>query len=340
MENEDQAKKRLGPYYIHIWSGCDLIVSSAIKDFRERWKPYSASSRHYPIVGLIEELIDPAVAAYMATLPQCYLGHVPGAGTGVNLSGIIRLVGLDAMVRVQRQLLRQFIKTENKETARDQRFIATLESLIELVLDCACKRPKTSKFPAGGVNLNAQRKHGFCDLCGNLTEFSAFSAWVSENQVDEELENRKKLQLSHQYCTEHRPKLANGEWNPAYRQARRSKPQFDLELLRLQRQSAKPATPQSQSGDRLIDEYIFHYLGFVMDMPLLPSDKGSLRKQARLIADHLPDQKKRMLVLLLHGLNQSEIAKRLGIKRQAVSKALASIPAMFHLTRRAKSPTR
>lgn len=58
------------------------------------------------------------------------------------------------------------------------------------------------------------------------------------------------------------------------------------------------------------------------------------------MADHLPDQKKKMLVLLLHGLNQSEIAQKLGIKRQAVSKALASVPVMFHLTRRAKRSTR
>lgn len=319
-----------------VREGCDASISEAIRQFQDRWHPYSASSRRYPIVRLIEEIVDSAVVAYMATLPQRYMAYVPGAGTGVNLSGIIRLVGLDAMVRVQRQLLRQFIKMENKETARDQRFIATLESLIELIWDCACKRPKTSKAPQRGINLNMQRKHGFCDLCGNLTEFSAFNALVSANQVNEELENRKKLQLSHQYCAEHRPKLANDEWNPAYRQARRSKPLFDLELLRLQRQSAKPATPQAQSGNRLVDEYIFHYLHFVLEKPLLPSDEADLRRQARLMADHLPDQKKKMLVMLLHGLNQSEIAQRLGIKRQAVSKALASVPVMFHLTRRAK----
>ena len=87
---------------IVIWEGCDPTVSEAIEQFEDRWRPYSASSRRYPIVGLIQELIDPAVAAYTATLPQRYLGHIPGAGTGVGLSGIIRLVGLDAMVRMQR----------------------------------------------------------------------------------------------------------------------------------------------------------------------------------------------------------------------------------------------
>jgi hypothetical protein len=160
-------------------------------------------------VRLIEEVIDPAVAAYMETLPGSYVGHVPGAGTGVGFSAIIRMVGLEAMVRLQRQLLRQFIKTVYRQTPRDQRFVATLESLIGLVWDCACKRPKRSSSTKG-VNLNAQRKHGFCELCGNLTEFAAFMTTVADQRInDVELEDHKKLELSHQYCTEHRPKLAN-----------------------------------------------------------------------------------------------------------------------------------
>ena len=77
MENEEHVKKRLGRYYIPIWEGCAPSVSQAIKDFRERWKPYSTSSRRYPIRRLIQEVIDPAVAAYMATLPVRYSGYVP-----------------------------------------------------------------------------------------------------------------------------------------------------------------------------------------------------------------------------------------------------------------------
>ena len=94
---------------ITIWEGCDPDISEAIERFQDRWRPYSTASRRYPIVRLIQELIDPAVAAYMAALPVRYSGHVPGAGTGVSFSAIIRLVGLDAMVRLQRQLLRNAI---------------------------------------------------------------------------------------------------------------------------------------------------------------------------------------------------------------------------------------
>lgn len=315
---------------IVIWEGCDPTVSEAIEQFEDRWRPYSASSRRYPIVGLIQELIDPAVAAYTATLPQRYLGHIPGAGTGVGFSGIIRLVGLDAMVRMQRQLLRQFIKTEDRQTPKDRRFVATLESLIGLVWDCACKRPTKSKVR--DTRLNGERLQGFCRFCGSLAELTSFAGGSDDPKADDPEE---KLRLSSLYCLDHRPKLPSGAWNPVYRQARRSLAQFDLELARLSQQCAKPATAQVKSGDQLVDSYFFHY---VAGQTLQPADKAELRNQARLMVDSkLSDRKKQMLMLQWSGLNQSEIARKLGIERQAVSKALAAIPAMFHLSTKPRS---
>lgn len=315
---------------IVIWEGCDPTVSEAIEQFEDRWRPYSASSRRYPIVGLIQELIDPAVAAYTATLPQRYLGHIPGAGTGVSFSGIIRLVGLDAMVRMQRQLLRQFIKTEDTQTPRDRRFVATLESLIGLVWDCACKRPVKSKVR--DTRLNGERLQGFCRFCGSLAELTSFAGGSDDPKADDPEE---KLRLSSLYCLDHRPKLPSGAWNPVYRQARRSLAQFDLELARLNQQCAKPATAQVKSGDQLVDSYFFHY---VAGQTLQPADKAELRNQARLMVDSkLSDRKKQMLMLQWSGLNQSEIARKLGIERQAVSKALAAIPAMFRLSTKPRS---
>lgn len=315
---------------IVIWEGCDPTVSEAIEQFEDRWRPYSASSRRYPIVGLLQELIDPAVAAYTATLPQRYLGHIPGAGTGVSFSGIIRLVGLDAMVRMQRQLLRQFIKTEDRQTPRDRRFVATLESLIGLVWDCACKRPVKSKVR--DTRLNGERLQGFCRFCGSLAELTSFAGGSDDPKADDPEE---KLRLSSLYCLDHRPKLPSGAWNPVYRQARRSLAQFDLELARLNQQCAKPATAQVKSGDQLVDSYFFHY---VAGQTLQPADKAELRNQARLMVDSkLSDRKKQMLMLQWSGLNQSEIARKLGIERQAVSKALTAIPAMFRLSTKPRS---
>lgn len=317
---------------ITIWEGCDPGISKAIERFQDRWRPYSTASRRYPIGRLIQEVIDPAVTTYMKTLPARYSGFVSGVGAGMDFSETIRLVGFDTMVRLQRQLLRHFIKTVDRQDSRDQRFVATIESLTGLVWDCACKRPKKSTTTTG-VNLNAQRKHGFCELCGELTEFADFMATVAGDQVnDVELQDRKKLELSHQYCARHRPILANGSRNPAYRQAKRSLAQFNIELDRLNRQCAKRATQQAASGDLLVDRYFYHLM---LSQTVQSADKGELRNQARLMVDSkLSDRKKQILILQWDGLNQSEIARKLGIERQAVSKALkslASIPRMLQL---------
>ncbi len=314
---------------IAVWEGCDPAISEVIEQFQDRWRPYSASSRRYPIVRLIQELIDPAVTSYTTTLPSRYLGHIPGAGTGVALSEIIRLVGLDAMVRVQRQLLRAFVLTEDKQTTRDKRFVATLESLIELVWACACKRPVKSKVR--DTRLNGERPQGFCRFCGSLAELTSFAGGNDAPKADDPEE---KLRLSSLYCVDHRPKLPSGAWNPTYRQARRSLAQFDLELTRLSQQCAKPAAPQAVSGDQLVDSYFFHYIA---GQTLQPADKVELRNRARLMVDSkLSDRKKQMLMLQWSGLNQSEIARKLGIERQAVSKTLASIAPMFHIKQQKK----
>lgn len=330
---------------IVIWDGCDAAVMEAIEQFQNRWRPYSASSRRYPVVGLIEEVIDPAVAAYSAKLPQRYLGHIPGAGTGVSFSTIIRLVGLDAMVRVQRLLLSQFIKTEDKQTTRDQRYVATLESLVELVWACACKRPVKSPLRDSigkSRELNGTRPQTLCRFCGVPTELASFAG--DESQWRGKMEDDKLL-LSNLYCLDHRPKLQNGVWNPAYRQAKRSQAQFDLELGRINRQCAKRSAPHAAtSGDQLVDSYFFHYFS---GQTLQPADKADLRNLARLMVDSkLSDTRKKILVLLHSGFNQSEIAEQLlskdgrALTRQAVSKALASIPAMFHLKKKRKRTVR
>lgn len=307
---------------IVIWEGCDATVSEALEQFRDRWHPYSASSRRYPIVRLIKELIDPAVTNFMARLPARYLGFLPST----RISEVTRLVGFDAMVKIQRQLLRAFIKTTDRQSTTDRHFIATLESLIDLIWSCACKRPLTSKALEGYAPLNAKRKSGFCRFCGNLTEVTAYlerGEWPAQDDENFSL----ALRLSSRYCSEHRPRHANGTWNPAYRRAKRSLEQFDLDLGRLGRQSTSLGKPKSNSGDLAIDLYIYNHVARQL---LQPADKAELRSQARQMVDRkLSDRKKQIVMLLASGFNQSDVARKLGISRQAVSKALASIPGTF-----------
>lgn len=321
--HEEQERKRLKHLYITIFTDCAPPVSEAIKEFRNRWAPYSIASRQYPIVKLIKEVIDPATTTYVATLPKRYSHFVAGVSAGMTLSETIRLVGLDTTVLLQRQLLRHFIDTEEKHSPRDWRFVATIDTLIGLVLDCACKRPAKSKLRG----LNGRRPKGFCRFCGKPTALTSFSEDDSQSRGSDD-----KLRLSAKYCEDHQPELLGGISNPAYRQAKRSVAQFDIELTRLIRQCAKRGMQHAESGDPLVGHYFYHYM---LGQVTQPTDKAELRNQARLMVDSkLSDRKKQMLILRRIGLNQSEIAQRLGIQRQAVSKALkslASIPKMLQL---------
>lgn len=301
---------------IFIHDDCAPTVAEALQKFQERWRPYSTASRHYPIVGLIREVIDPAVATYMTTLPARYSSFVPGAGTGTDFSEIIRLVGLDAMVRLQRELLRRFIKTVDRQDSRDRRFIATIESLAGLACSCACKRPKKTTMRG----LNGTRSKSFCRFCGKPAGLKSFADDDSQARGNDD-----KLRLSTKYCADHLPQLPSGASNLTYRRAKRSVAQFDMELGRLNRQCANRGTPQAASGNPLVDRYFHQYL---LSQTVQPADKGELRNQARLIVDSkLSDRKKQILILRWDGLNQSEIAQKLSIKRQAVSKALKSLVA-------------
>lgn len=73
---------------------------------------------------LLPEVTDPPVASYIATLPECHSGFTSGVGNGMSFSKIAELIGFDTLVRSQRLLLRQFVKSEDKY------FVVTFESLI------------------------------------------------------------------------------------------------------------------------------------------------------------------------------------------------------------------
>lgn len=315
------------------WEGCDFTVAAAINVFVERSSPYSTFSRRYPILRLIQELIDPAVAAYKNSLPLSHKDYISGADIG--FSELIKKVGLNVVAQAQRLLLRNFVLTVNRQTSLDQCLIATIETLIELVSECASKRPKKSS-PAKGVTINSQRKLGFCEFCGNQTEFSKFITEISEYAAkDNEFPYHGKLVFSDRYCSNHRPRLANGQWNPLYRQGKRSIEQFNQELLRLRRQCAKPSKANANSGNKLVDYY---FLEWMSGKNLMPVDIADLRNIARFMTDSkLSDTKKKILALIHQGFNQSEVAQiltnnyNLPVTRQAVSKTLKSLRKEFYI---------
>lgn len=319
---------------IFIWEPCHSIISDAIQRFECQWNKYSIKSRRYHIIKLIRDVIDPAISTYITTLPPRYSFFVTGGGV-MGLSEVIRLIGFDQMMKAQHQLLRQFTQTLAKETPIDQCFIATINSLKELALRCRYKRPKTSSLSVD-IRLNTQRRQGLCAYCGEMTEFTALVTGINENHIMNIANSEhKKLELSHQYCSQHRPRLTNGKWNPVYRSAKRSLEEFNIELTRLINQSFDHSTIRAQSGDPLVDQYFANYIS---KNELHPTDESELRNIARRMVDSkLTDNKKKILVLKKTGLNQTEIANVIQgrtqqpLSRQAVSRLLASVRKEFKL---------
>ncbi|MCX4065130.1 LuxR family transcriptional regulator [Pseudomonas sp. S1Bt30] len=324
---------KLSEIEIQIVSSCSPILESAIRELVASWKPYSSSARRFPILRLIEGLIDPAIQ--QLTIHDSVFGrYVVGAGGKVSLSALIRTIHFKAVMRAQQVLIRQYISATKHTGEQSREVLGTLETIVELVGACGRKRPVRSRCPVKGVTQNEQRNRDLCEVCGNPSELTRLidtGEWPEENDPD------YALHLSSRYCVDHRPRYADGSWNSQYLRAKRSKEVFSLELVRLTRQSAQRSPPDDSEGS-IADRYAFYH---AHSLGLTAADEVELRGQARLMTDaRLTDTKKQMLMLRASGLNQSEIARTIGISRQAVSKALASIPSSFQLGGAPEHPVR
>jgi len=259
FETEVNASERLGQFYIPVWENSDKSVANAIRIFREKWHSYSEESKSHSIINLIKQVIDPVVSEYLSSLPNQYLSFCPISREKCNYSDLIKL------------------------------FISTQDMLKSLFMICEGKKPNRSKL-APDISLKADKKTRLCALCGNPTEFSQFMhTWTKHGYIERENNDRfndekegkkKRPDLSTNYCLNHRPKLHDGSWNSLYKQAKRSAEQFEQEVLRLRLQIAHPDRHNAKSGDRLIDEYFYH---FMLDSSLDPTKAlGTIRDEFKL----------------------------------------------------------
>ena len=205
--------------------------------------------------------------------------------------------------------------------------MATLETLLDLLRGCSRKapsRPTLHNEKQITRRINRRRIVGHCRFCGAQAEITAVSQGTEIPLIDA---SGGKLTLSTFYCSIHRPKLDENQVNPRYRSALHSLKQFELELKRLGRQAGQRNRVVAQSGHPATDRFYYRY---VIAYDLRGGDVTELRQHARRLVDaKLTDRKKQILVLERELLNQSEVAKQLGIERQSVSKALGMISKQF-----------
>ncbi|MGM1139856.1 LuxR family transcriptional regulator [Escherichia coli] len=346
FETEVDVSERLGQFYIPVWENSDKSVANAIRIFREKWHVYSEESKNHNIMNLIKQLIDPVVSEYLSSLPNQYLSFCPISREKCNYSDLIKLRGFRYTADQIHVFLRDFVD-KCSHTEQDILFISTQDMLESLFMICEGKKPNRSKL-APDIWLKPAKKTRLCALCGNPTEFSQFMhTWTKHGYIeienhdhnnakdnDEKEGKKKRPDLSTNYCLNHRPKL-HGRWNSLYKQAKRSAEQFEKEVLRLRRQIAHPDRHNAKSGDKLIDEYFYHYM---LDSSLDPTNVPELRNLARKMVDsRLTDNKKRMLVLRKQNRSNKQISILLGeitgkpLSNQAISKSLGTIRDEFIL---------
>lgn len=258
IESEKDAAKRLGLYnFLIIDKGCDEFVSQAIKRFRDEWAPYSQYSTRKNIINLIQKLLDNSIARFINSLPEKYQYFFPKQDEKISLSLLIKELGFQEAHKEIKRHLAFFIEYNSSGTETDRRFTATLEAIINLVWMCYLRRPKFQEYSTD-VKINTTRKQTLCELCGEKTELTSFIKSLDKNIIqDKDLDDINLMVLSHNFCSLHKQKKDD---TSAYKRAKRSQNQFEIEVLRLRRQVAKPNKQNAMSGDELIDEYFYLYL--------------------------------------------------------------------------------
>jgi len=131
-----------------------------------------------------------------------------------------------------------------------------------------------------------------------------------------------KASLSARYCSRHRPKKNDGTWNSNYLRAKRNKAKFEREIFKIKHHTSN-VPDISIAKDKGIGDPFLWNLAHQLDIVLPENER--IRNLARQLVDAKISIRKRQIIMLLAaGETQSAIARRLGVSRQAISKAIAS----------------
>lgn len=351
---------------IKIWDGCDPILASAIKKFEDKLESISVSSRNYTIYDLMRDYFDHEWQNFISRYKElnqfvlenaflrCQLDKISSTsvmdfdkkviqpavksitenkfsfGNYHSLSHLSKEHGFQTLDRFIQNMARysaSYVGSSN----HDLSIISSLDSLRDFSHACRTKIPLTEK------------PNNKCRFCGKLTELSCH---LSKNSALLKDSNDNFFNLSSFYCTDHKPKetAKNKHVRPGHLKVTRNGDKFDTELGRLYCYclGRKFVVNTNLNGDLssndIANEFIKYYLTHkkLTDIELWLDDHNrldtELRTEARKLVDNrITDRKKNIVMHLLSGMNQTKIAEKLGINKQAVSKNIQSIPDEYRL---------
>ena len=312
---------------IAVADGCDRCLAGAVRSFDEACSTsFTVASKKRSIWRLMNEHIEPAVLkAFGEVQPNPYVAWF-GAG------GLTRWMRIGASARHADQQLKRLHRAVDDPLKPS---VETLRSLLSFVIGLQPKRviPREVKPLKGAPKRNRLSRTScapYCELCWRLTQRSE-AIERAEPTYHEPLEVAARTRwLSDRFCDHHDPK------NPgsSYRRDLRYRGGIESAMDSLRRAlRANPAlhaviarddpnaiwTPDLRGLD-LANRVYTAFSPLVMRM----------RWYAYQIARHRPSDSTISAVKLAgQGHHQAEIARRLGLTPQAVSKALRQARGVF-----------
>lgn len=310
---------------------CDVELGHGIRTLAQQLTPsHSLTSRRYAVWPIIRSHVDPPCVSYMQRqqhfdiahliqrVPPSYWGRGPpprkyaqcnpiGMSTGQpatirpmktrrNAAEIQEIDWLIANLEKWENCIQHTVNSLNHSTSKTVnccRFRASLISLLCMVSALKLFRPRRGTHPLfdGQLpdKLTRPQPVTYCTLCWRLTLRSE-KMQQAKQPVPPDAGIRR---LSNRYCAEHNPSDPRSRYwtDRLYREA------FERELAAL-------------SDDHTVDMQQARKLAYERAHVRKPQPKRSLERH------------KKIRELLAKGMTQAEIARRLGVSRQAVGKVV------------------
>jgi len=331
------------------WDGCFPAVADAVKAVHKCLDRKPKGRKKTQLATLFTQMMAPAWVTYAETIPAHSIsGKVCRSlwlkcPTGTN--GFARL---DNLVKsIARIVVKDHTVTD------DQRNIclATIDTLRDLLQFCDVRAQTKYKYIDPTKRQDGLQE--LCRFCDKHTELVAARISLKNAQY-------MNLQLSGQFCAIHKRRLQGGEQNPAYRRELRRHARFKEVLKRLQAHNQLGMYLERKKCGPVVSDFysllmaeidpVDDVLPFDLAEPLFCHDPdlasweyadiSLLRKTAREIVELGITENWMKIIAFKHaGLSDSEVARQLGITRQALwstinSKGFGLIPKRFRFDKR------
>lgn len=303
---------------------CYPAVSAAVLELSTALEADPSNTRERVLFARLQRTVDVALYDYRSELIA--RGQLRSRCAFLHFSRYLRrfgwqwtesrLLGLHRLLRRSRAMEDCVAIEQDLVEALD-----TIDTLRSLVNSLSSYRPKASFVQ--GVNVRRTTWDRFCRFCDQPTEQQAFRE--GDDSPIQRAGSRRTL--SPTLCCTHSSRREDGSHSSDYRRWLRNEAVLNHEIQELRWASVRRGARES-SRDSLM---LYAFRRRIVDLKNLHLyDEVELANEARALVKHgMTDRKKILVILLSIGLNPCRLAAELSISKQAVYKAIASLPDVY-----------